>query len=392
MAKIEAEVSTGITESFRTAQVRGMFDLPAGKTSGERFSVEVPGVEEDWQIGLIVGPSGSGKSTVAKKAFGACAWSSFDWPRDVAVVDGFAGGVDMRQITAALAAVGFSSPPAWLRPYHVLSQGEKFRCDMARLLLACGDQVAVMDEFTSVVDRQVAKVGSAAIAKAVRAKGGRKFVAVSCHYDIDEWLTPDWVVDMATCSLARGLLCRPKLEIAIQRCGQGVWWMFKRYHYLSGSVPCGCRFYVGVTGGAPVAFAAIAPQMGFAGYRRFSRVVVLPDYQGIGVGGRFRDAVAQVEAALPGVKRLSLTTSHPAMIRSLAGSPRWRCRGSGYTNRAANGGRGSLGRSRQASASVHAARRVVSFVYRPGHVEVGGGVPGGGRALVGNGHGGNYQA
>ena len=97
MAKIEAEVSTAIAESFRTAQVRGMFDLPAGKTSGESFSVEVPGVEEDWQIGLIVGPSGSGKSTIAKKAFGACAWSSFDWPRDVAVVDGFAGGVDMRQ-------------------------------------------------------------------------------------------------------------------------------------------------------------------------------------------------------------------------------------------------------------------------------------------------------
>ena len=101
--------------------------------------------------------------------------------------------------------------------------------------------------------------------------------------------------------------------------------MFKRHHYLSGNLPMGCRFYAGVIGQDRVAFAAVGPQMGYAGYRRFSRVVVLPDYQGIGVGGRFRDAVAQLEHQMPGVRRLSLVTSHPAMVRSLANSPRWRC-------------------------------------------------------------------
>ena len=40
-----------------------------------------------------------------------------------------------------------------------------------------------MDEFTSVVDRQVAQIGAHAIQKYVR-KHGRQFVAVSCHYDI----------------------------------------------------------------------------------------------------------------------------------------------------------------------------------------------------------------
>ncbi len=182
-----------------------------------------------------------------------------------------------------------------------------------------------MDEFTSVVDRQVAKVGSAAVAKAVRAMPGRKFVAISCHYDIAEWLQPDWVVDMATCTLARGRLCRPRLEVSVHRCGKELWPMFKRHHYLSGSLPMGCRFYAGCCAGSPIAFAAVAPQLGFVGYRRFSRLVVLPDYQGIGVGGRFRDAVAQLEAQQPGVKRISLVTSHPAMIRSLARSQRWRC-------------------------------------------------------------------
>ena len=49
-----------------------------------------------------------------------------------------------------------------------------------------------MDEFTSVVDRTVARIGSAALARTVRGRGLR-FVAVSCHDDIIDWLQPDWV-------------------------------------------------------------------------------------------------------------------------------------------------------------------------------------------------------
>ena len=35
----------------------------------ERFTAELPGLEEAWQVGLIVGPSGSGKSTIARAAW-----------------------------------------------------------------------------------------------------------------------------------------------------------------------------------------------------------------------------------------------------------------------------------------------------------------------------------
>ena len=242
-------------------------------------------------------------------------------------------------------------------------------------------RVAVMDEFTSVVDRTVAKVGSAAIAKAVRGRPGRKFVAISCHNDIRDWLEPDWVVDMATCSLARGRLCRPRLEVGVHRCGKELWAMFKRHHYLSGSLPKVCWCYVGVIEGEPVAFAAVACQVGFAGYRRFSRIVVLPDYQGIGVGGRFRDTVAEIEMALPGVKRLGLVTSHPAMIGSLRKSNRWRCSAMGRSN----------GTATRAGGALPAGRMVVSFVYSAGrgkmHEAVGAGEPG----VMGSGDGGNCQ-
>ena len=41
---------------------------------------------------------------------------------------------------------------------------------------------------------QVAKVASIAIHKAIK-RTAKKFIAISCHYDILEWLEPDWVFD-----------------------------------------------------------------------------------------------------------------------------------------------------------------------------------------------------
>jgi transcriptional regulator with GAF, ATPase, and Fis domain len=59
--------------------------------------------------------------------------------------------------------------------------------------------LVAFDEFTSVVDRNVARIGSAAVAKAIRSGQIRcRFVAVTCHYDIIDWLAPDWIIDMAT--------------------------------------------------------------------------------------------------------------------------------------------------------------------------------------------------
>lgn len=53
-------------------------------------------------------------------------------------------------------------------------------------------EMVVFDEFTSVVDRNIAQISSLAIQKAIRRKDA-KFIAVTCHYDVQEWLMPDWV-------------------------------------------------------------------------------------------------------------------------------------------------------------------------------------------------------
>jgi ABC-type glutathione transport system ATPase component len=81
----------------------------------------------------LVGPSGSGKSTIARRAFAAELYTGADWPADRAVVDCFEG-LPVRQVVALFTAVGFGSPPSWIKPYHVLSGGERFRCDLARAL------------------------------------------------------------------------------------------------------------------------------------------------------------------------------------------------------------------------------------------------------------------
>jgi ABC-type ATPase with predicted acetyltransferase domain len=107
------------------------------------------------------------------------------------ILDDFSAELENSEITKALSSVGFASPPDWLKGYDCLSQGEKMRVDIARSL--CLDKrLIVFDEFTSVVDREIAKVSAFAISKAVR-RLNKKFIAVTCHYDIVDWLEPDWV-------------------------------------------------------------------------------------------------------------------------------------------------------------------------------------------------------
>jgi len=293
-----------------------MFDVPLAAEQTERFTAELPGLEEPWEIGLVVGPSGSGKSTIATQQWPKAYTVARSWPENRAVIDGFAAGT-IKQISGMLTAVGFSSPRSWIKPYRVLSTGERFRCDLARAILEGGDLV-VFDEFTSVVDRTVAKIGSAAVAKAIRSLG-RRFVAVSCHYDIAAWLEPDWLLDMQGQVLQRRRLRRPAIHLDLYRSSAAAWPLFAEHHYLSGGLNRTAQCYLGFIDQQPAAFCAVLPMIGFAGRRRVSRIVVHPDFQGVGVGHAVLNAVA---AMYP---RMSITTGHPAVITALRNDPKWKC-------------------------------------------------------------------
>jgi energy-coupling factor transporter ATP-binding protein EcfA2 len=321
MPRVDALVECKVHDSFRVQQVAGLFDVPLEEKLRDKFSVEIPALKEDWQIGVIVGPSGSGKTTIAKKAFPKHLFKGGKWPKGKATVDCF-GDRPIKEITHVLTAVGFSSPPSWVKPYAVLSNGEQFRCELAYAILN-GKDAIVYDEFTSVVDRVVAKIGSAAVSKAIRSgKVQRKFIAVTCHYDVVEWLEPDWVVDMATKRLERGRLRRPDIAIEIFRCHHSAWSLFAKHHYLNASNSRTANCYLATWEGTPVGFCSVLPLLGRKGVRRLSRSVVLPDYQGVGIGSRMTEAVADIYVS-DGIRVLA-TTSNPAMIAHRQKSPAWR--------------------------------------------------------------------
>lgn len=189
MPRIDIVRTSEIQKSFRNSSVIGRYDIQ-GNAVKERFTVDVE-LPDTWSVGLIVGPSGSGKSTIAKELFP----EAISTPKysSKSVVDEMPAGISLDKIERMFGAVGFNSPPSWLKPYHVLSNGEKMRVDLAYCLLN-SENVVVFDEFTSVVDRQIAKVASLCVQKAVREQK-RQFIAVACHYDIIDWLMPDWILD-----------------------------------------------------------------------------------------------------------------------------------------------------------------------------------------------------
>jgi GNAT superfamily N-acetyltransferase len=181
----------------------------------------------------------------------------------------------------------------------------------------------VFDEFTSVVDRTVAKVCSAAIAKGIR-RGHLpcRFVAVTCHYDVAEWLEPDWVLDMATQTLSRRRLRRPTIELEVHRCRVAAWELFKCHHYLTSGIAPQARCYLTTWEGVPVNFCATLPVITKRNHRRFTRIVTLPDFQGLGIGMRAMAAVAELHRA-EGF-RINVTSSHPALVRHCKQSPLWK--------------------------------------------------------------------
>ena len=176
-------------KSFRANSIINAFDIDVEHVS-EHFKGSIDIEDKPWNIGLIVGGSGTGKSTIAKECFGNCIFQGGNYSA-AAVIDDMPKTASMSEIEQAFTSVGFASPPSWLKPYHVLSNGEKMRVDLAFAMLSNLEMFA-FDEFTSVVNREVAKTTSFAIQKAIR-KNNKKFIAISCHDDIVEWLQPDWI-------------------------------------------------------------------------------------------------------------------------------------------------------------------------------------------------------
>lgn len=323
MANIE--LKTKILNDKYTNYVYEAFDIQNREETSVSIPVNLGEIKNfDWNIGIILGGSGSGKTTILKN-IGYVKKINFDIEKPL--ISNF-DWLEPKDATLLLTSMGLSSVPTWLRPFNTLSNGEQYRATLAYLVASSKDnEIILVDEYTSVVDRDVAKAMSFALQKYIR-RQNKKIILASCHYDILEWIMPDW-----TCSPQKGGVLercdylrqgRPQIELQVSRVEAETWDLFKKHHYLTEKVNNAYIFLLFELNNKPIAINVMGIQVGktdcFRSYRE-SRIVVLPDYQGMGLGSKISEFCA-------GISKFSKSnyytkTSNPALGEYRNKSKNW---------------------------------------------------------------------
>jgi len=320
MPRIDILNECQITESAKITILRGLTDYPNDLTTRFSKSIDID-FPDMWHVGLIVGPSGSGKTSVSKLLFPAAQMPLWG---ERPIFDEIPKSAS--ETADLFCAVGLASVPSWLMPRRLLSGGEGFRADVAQsIALSKENTITVIDEFTSVVDRQVAKAISVSVAKYAR-REKRQIVCVGCHYDIMDWLQADWVLDMADNRYyRRSLQRRPPINIDFGVVSVSkAWPYFERHHYMKGNIAVGAKGWCFYQNGSPIGFSSYAylPHPKVKNMMMASRIVVLPDFQGLGIG-REITALPAIELKNQGF-RVRVRTAHPGAQKMLEHDNRWR--------------------------------------------------------------------
>lgn len=272
-----------------------------------------------FQILVITGASGSGKSTFSHY-FGE--EEKIQWDNSKAIISNFEN-CSVDEVVEKLGAVGLNSIPTWCKPRNVLSVGEGFRADLARKIKSN----CIIDEFTSTVDRNVALSCSRSISKYIRNNNLQNCVFVSCHKDFIDVLCPDYVIDLDDEVIydTRGLV-RRKFELSIYEKDnkREMWQIFKQHHYLSSDLNVACKMFVGYLNNEIVALCSCLPQPSgvMQNAWRIHRLVVLPDYQGLGIATKLLEWVCDL--FMYHGKTIYLRTSHAKLIKYMLNSSKWK--------------------------------------------------------------------
>ena len=282
--------------------------------------VTIPDLPTDGIV-LIVGTSGSGKSTILR-GLGEHVHPKIEFYNTV--IENFSTPERGEEL---LLACGLRSIPAWFRTPHTLSNGEHHRFEMA---MALDQGINIVDEFTSVVDRDTAKSLALSMRKYYDRSGTTDPLYIaSCHRDIIDWLDPDWVYDTDLQKLDNRrspfrMGSRPELVLTVKGTSPEMWRYFSKYHYLDTSMSRSVHCYVLLLGDKPIGFhAAIhSTNRDIHSYWRGHRTVILPEFQGMGIGTRFSDAIAEMYVS-KGMRYFS-KTAHPSFGEHREKSPLWR--------------------------------------------------------------------
>jgi len=194
--KCHVEFSTKAEVTERTLAVCEAFGL--GVDEAKRFVV-FDNFSLDFRRGNLVyitGDSGGGKTLLLrafKEFFGDEAMELGDLkinPEET-LIEGV--GKDVREAIEILSLCGLNDAFLFLRKYKELSDGQKYRYKLAKLVNCKDKAVWLVDEFCASLDRVMAKVVAYLFQKVAR-KLGKTVVVASAHDDLTGDFQPEVVI------------------------------------------------------------------------------------------------------------------------------------------------------------------------------------------------------
>jgi GNAT superfamily N-acetyltransferase len=121
---------------------------------------------------------------------------------------------------------------------------------------------------------------------------------------------------------------KPQLDIEVYEIPKDLkskyWEIFKKHHYLDGAINKGARCWVAYLWGNPVAFNSVLamPSGSLKRAWREHRLVVLSDYQGMGIGSAMSECVGEI--LLSEGKRFFSKTANIKLGSYRNAKPKWR--------------------------------------------------------------------
>ena len=289
---IEVLLKSKVNTEFRCQIAANSLDIDVEKKSIHHLKIENINLPEKWNLGLVYGNSGSGKTTLIKHLFGEKIFN-VKLNEDEPIINQLPKDLSYEDCALMLNGIGLNSVPCWIRPVKTLSNGQKARAE-AVFLMTKNKDIVFIDEWTSVVDRTVAKAMSLCLLKYAK-RNDKKIILCSCHIDIIEWLQPDWLID---CNKQKFILPeseafffkeRKQLNFEIKEIDRTSWKYFSKYHYLNENLPGGKIYLYGIIHHnnqiGSQCFANYTPhRKGTTIIFHSNRTVIHPDYNGLGLG------------------------------------------------------------------------------------------------------------
>lgn len=309
----------------RSAKVSEAFGVGFNR---REFSI-FPDVDIDVRpcdVVLAGGDSGAGKSLLLrelekrlaqfKHIFGEmCTEGDLNIDPDELVIDSI--GKNVEEAISYLSFAGLNDAYLFLRKYKELSDGQKYRYKIAKML-SMNKDVLVFDEFCSTLDRETGKGVAFCIQKLVR-RAKKTLIVATAHDDLIQDLAPSVLVrknygyqtDVTYPGRTLNLKCSLMDDVTVQEGTIEDWHSLEYFHYRAG-IPYGIhKIFVAkmkerVIGAIIYSNSPLSsrPRNQYLGrvpsseeinkdFVIISRVVVLPKFRGIGL------AIKLVKETLP---------------------------------------------------------------------------------------------